>query len=225
MEENSNQRERENIEAASPKEVYVVNLDHRRIFLLSGSFLLLLGVAFWLGSSLNTSNRYQAIQEQETQTFSLDTIEDSEALRRRAQEELTRLENPPSVQGQQTENVFNASIPVREDPVVSDNVSSRSTSSHSYTNKKQTRISVSSSHSQTDGFYTVQVAAYKHEKDARRVARDLQTKGIAKVRVDRGILYYYVRAGKAVRENSLVSLNQKIEKILDVKSKIIFKKS
>lgn len=187
------------------KEIYRINLDHKRIVTLAGIFLLLMGFSFWLGSAFHSGERQISLDDSATPTFMLDEMQDPNELRMQANEELGYLERNLSKEQE---------IPVRNDPIQNNtqNFANNSSANNSY-------------QTQRSGHYTVQVGAYNHEKDAKRVANELKSKGVHQARVDRGVLYYFVRAGKATRENSLVSLHQKIDKLLNVKSKIIFHNS
>lgn len=170
------------------KDIYVINLDQRRLMTLAGSLLLVMGFSFWFGMIFSAKMKHSSQEHAGTPTFLLDEMQDAESLKQLANDELEYLErNLPSP-------------PPQAKPI-----------------KRQQNTETAPT---GNGHYTVQVGAYSHEKDAIRVMKKLQSKGI-RAQVDRGVLYYFVRAGKANRENSLVSLNQKIDKLLNVQSKII----
>lgn len=172
------------------KDIYVINLDQRRLMTLAGSLLLIIGFSFWFGMLFSAKMKHSSQEHAGTPTFLLDEMQDAESLKQLANDELEYLErNLPST-------------PPKAKPI----------------QRNQNVESVT----KTSGHYTVQVGAYSHEKDAIRVMKKLQNKGI-RAQVDRGVLYYFVRAGKANRENSLVSLNQQIDKFLNVQSKIILR--
>lgn len=69
-------------------------------------------------------------------------------------------------------------------------------------------------------YYSIQAAAYVHEKDAIRFSKELKAKGF-EARVDRGIRFYFVRIGRAQNKQELELTNKKIQDTMKLESILV----
>lgn len=73
-------------------------------------------------------------------------------------------------------------------------------------------------------YYTIQIGAFRHEKDALALKNKLIDKGVS-ARVDGGKSYFFVRYGKSSDRERMVSLLKKIEPKLGLKAIVVKQKA
>lgn len=169
------------------RKVYVINLDKPRIFLVLGFFFLLMGLAILAGYSLSP------IKNQEIPATAIPIVKEAD--------EAILKEKIPTEQGfllppEKPDLKENNLDIYTEDPFIKPPPS----------RKKKMDFSVS----EKEPFYTIQVGAFMHEKDALQLKELLKKKGI-EARVDRGSRYWFVRVGKSNHRDKLQNLAQKLK--------------
>ncbi len=185
------------------KYLYVVNLNSKRLFTLSVILFVLLGTTLWIGIKIGGMN-------------SLSAAEHKGAIEKEMQRDISLLfsrkkPDEPLKNKKLSENRYSRAVPpldlkefslrnknkilIKPDPLA-----------RRYNNP--TKSIVPSSRS-AEYYYTVQLGAFVHEKDAKRLLKDIMKKRL-NARIDKGIRYYFVRAGKSKNKQKMELLSQKI---------------
>jgi len=202
------------------KKVYVINLDKKRILILVGAILSVVGTAFYAGSMQKNSG-YTAYEDfnsiMESGKSNNNLVSNSG--------ELTPLEPIPELEIQSSNIPSNKPVlRTEEDPFL--NAPARRVT-------QQTTISTSQNDTaslkpikeitnSTGKYYTIQLGAYKRETDAIRYVNELGKKGI-QARVDRGVMFYFVRAGKFKDKSDLEPLYKKIHDSLKLEAIVVYR--
>lgn len=203
------------------KQFYVMNLDARRVIIIAGLLFSLLGMALYAGMRIgkkNESVKHSSFSE------SLGKIEipakESEAPKTAqvvlpAQADvLPALTKIPEAKAENSEKVIaekmselnvatkktpEADLEVQEDPMISRPPRSI---------KAETIEKTTSVKAKPGEFYTIQVAAYKHKKDAESTLKKIKAEGI-NGRIERGKSLWFLRVGKTkTREKLNTSLKK-----------------
>jgi len=212
------------------KKLYIVNLNKTRIFILTGIFLILMGIVFAAGARYNHFNsqeNHADISIGDTTSANLSqsggsgkdelTMENSvthldpalpEEDKKLFGENKVIIENDPFIVDLHNNLSSNNENPIEEKKSKNLNDPHISESKISKPVKKSKKISTENI--AVEKYYTLQLGAYKHEKDAQKFKKRLEALGIES-RVDQGILYYFVRSGKSKTEKGLDSHIQKIK--------------
>lgn len=227
-------------EANNTREVYILQLDRARIVTLSGIFFFLLSGIFLLGYKLaepktsNEMNRFenQSLEKEAETSLKLDSaetglklnqevlpIEEEIISQKQKAKEPVLMREPSDEEGDLKESKSSGLRIVRERVETKEDPFLRSPSS---TVKKEARKLATRKENATRPIvgYTVQVAAFKHEKDALRLKSDLKKKGIS-ARVEKGIRYYFVRTGKASSRKGLSSLARKVKSKTGIQTMVV----
>ncbi len=208
------------------KEIYIINLNKQRIFLLIGVFLVILGTTLWLGLKIGSTqlnglpnrNKFSAITEdmgishQEIKNLNLsptvDTLENM------------KYSTVSPVQENQ-ENQENKKIPsILTQPTLQDNSSKIDVKNYDPL-EKSLEATIQNKNKNKNKKFSIQVAAFNKKKDATTLVNRMKTDGFLEARVERGTRYYYVRTGYAKNKKMLTTQNQKIKNLLNVQSLII----
>ena len=219
------------------KEIYVINLSKKRISLLLGVFLVMLGSTLWLGLKIGRSDLKEVAHPN-------DLLAIPEGEKRDAHEPMDSVlslldSSPESVAPKPTSVRQNKNLvpksgkvpPLSESAIARREMEAIPIKNYDplrrtlrrtkrATQKKAAR---NSSKSQA-GHFSIQVAAFSKEKDASSLVRRMKADGFHDVRVDRGIRYYYVRTGRSRNKKMLAAKNERIKKLLNVKTLIVKRK-
>ncbi len=182
------------------QEIYVVNLDKNRVMIVTGLLLLIAGLLLFAGIALGkrstaTIEPDLPLQE-ESSTIQAAVQEQPEVLPPVGSEIL-----PPVTVEENAVLEPGEKLPVESDPFV-----------------KAPPATVEKA--KGGGFYTIQVAAYRQESDARRLVSRLSEKGI-QARIDRGTLYWFVRVGKTENRSTL---EREVQKLRSLNYNVLVKK-
>lgn len=203
------------------KKIYVLNLDKRRIYIVAGSLLILLGTTFVLGMRHSSYSSQVALSDskESSEMYSLEEVvarsaaeHDSNLTRSDNMKTNHPLDNLPldnNTVGHQKPILpplsTESSLSVQEDPMISRPPKHKRTK----TRKPATKTVQRSSNISSSAKYTIQVGAFVHEKDAIRLKNKLQKADI-EARVERGIRFWFVRSGRSSDKSSLEAARQKI---------------
>lgn len=186
------------------KRIYVLNLDSRRIIMLAGGLFILLGFFLFIGVQIGSNDEVihasegGSEQSTESETVSANTagrsvidLNESESALpvKEADDMLPALDRKLGLDGGEK------SIPVQSDPMSSGSQQKETASEQS-----------------KGGFYTIQIAALKSEKDAIKEKERFEKRGL-NARVERGVRFWLVRAGKAQTRSGIEAALQKVKKI------------
>lgn len=193
------------------KEIYVLNLDKNRIMILSGLFVLLLGAALTLGMALGKNSVISVASSSDTIVEEGEGDKLAAALEEHSQEKTD--------EGAMPSGSLDILPPLSEDvnPVIEPGESALPVKNDPLTPPAPLAKSSSNTNS---SFYTIQVAAYKNESQARRLEGKLKQEGLS-ARVERGTLYWFVRVGKA---ESKSALRTDLQKLQEMKFDVLLKK-
>jgi|GEM_PF-3422354 len=182
------------------QEIYVVNLDKNRVMIVTGLLLLLAGLLLFAGIALgkrSTVAREPDLPlQEESSPIEAAVQEPTEVLPHVGSEIL-----PPVTVEENAVLEPGEKLPVESDPFV-----------------KAPPSTVEKASAGT--FYTIQVAAYRQESDARHLVSRLSEKGI-QARIDRGTLYWFVRVGKTENKSNL---EREVEKLRSLNYNVLVKK-
>ena len=230
------------------KQVYVINLSRKRILLLLGVFLIIFGTSLWSGIKLGRSqsinfpepNAHFNISDTNIDEVSLDMppqVDDPLTFHYAPAEKHgdNRLSFPKNAQRgivkPYTEGAAKPIPPVdlpklgggdkldiqNQDPIAGELEHHLPLSNRSSSRSKKKS-------SPRKSFYTIQVGAFHHEKDAKSLVSRLKKKDI-KAYIRKGVKYYYVRAGKANSKEKLFTRQTQIEQEANVKTLILKKEN
>jgi len=212
------------------KKLYIVNLNKTRIFILTGIFLIIMGIFFAAGARYNHFNSQKNHVEIPIGDTTSANLSQSGGI---GKDELI-MENPVThldpVLPEEDQKLFGENkVIIENDPFILDLHNNLSSSTDDSIEEKKSKnlnashlpenkISKPSKKSNKfltenrsiEKYYTLQLGAYKHEKDAQKFKKRLEALGIES-RVDQGILYYFVRSGKSKTEKGLDPQIQKIK--------------
>ena len=89
-------------------------------------------------------------------------------------------------------------------------------------NQRRRLSSHASSNAEHKGkYFSIQVAAFIHEKQAISLLQKMKQEGFDDVRIKRGVRYYHVRTGYSKNKDSLYHQNEKIQKSFKLKTLIV----
>jgi cell division septation protein DedD len=209
------------------KKVYVINLDRTRITILSGILIASLGGTFLTGLKFRWPVENSTIN-QSTQLLPDEAIPKELPVKLSEEKILSLPEEDNQIFANNSDRI--------DDPFLNDppqrfqfQLKKRDKKEVENTDVKNSvkplakSVSKSSNTEKEGIFYTVQVGAFAHEKDANELVKDLKKKGVD-ARVDKGTLYYFVRTGKASRKEALEPVYQKLTKKIKLNAIIIQKK-
>ena len=203
----------------SVTDMYVINLNRKRVLLLSGIFFVMLGTTLWLGLRIGSmrSNNFvyqdklsliaeeMGIGDKELKNLNLSEI--NAPLKSLLSETLstTKLENTKVPPIQNLAKYKKSEIPeihIRErDPL----------------EKKREQVSKRNK----GKYFSIQIAAFKKKKQAIVLLKKMKADGFSDIRIDRGIRYYYVRMGNARNKEILALENQRVKQALGLDTIII----
>ncbi|MES0488876.1 MAG: SPOR domain-containing protein [Leptospirales bacterium] len=209
------------------KKVYVVNLDKKRILILMGAILSVVGAAFYAGS-MQKSSGYTAYEDFNSIMGSQNSANDTGS----NYVELTPLEpigelnvaipnSKPDKPALRTQEDPFLDAPPR--PVTRQNsTQSTQTTQIDKPATSNTPRTVNESSKSTNKYYTIQLGAYKRETDAKRYAEELSKQGV-QARVERGIRFWLVYAGKTKDKTVLEPLYKKIHDSLKLEAIVVYR--
>jgi cell division septation protein DedD len=221
------------------KKVYVINLDHKRMILMSGLFLLLFGISFFAGLKWNAAETANVVNTTASLNGSVDTGEN-----RVLTSGVAGKENILALPEEDTRIFNQKGKHEKEDPFLADPPDHSVAKTQVNTNTKPNGKTSTKSNDKTarhnavkkqpdeameygdesenthGKFYTVQVAAFLHEKDAVSYQAVLKKKNIES-RVDTGKKYYYVRSGKSTDKETLQPLLKKINTAMKLQAIVV----
>ena len=194
------------------RKIYVLNLDSRRLLVVAGILLVLFSVSIYLGMKIGAGNA----RSQETAHFSnipADIPIVDHTPRQLAENGFLQppnettsqvaLEAAPRDPVVQEAERSPTSLLLQEDPFIQAPPKRKTAAKRTATEttvktteKKTTKTAV------PETFYTIQVAAFIKEQDARNLNSRLLSRGYAS-RVDRGNKFWFVRVGKENRPERL----------------------
>ena len=205
------------------KHFYVINLNTKRIFIVVGVLFILLSFFLWIGLKLGQKNantevseilkEQNANNEEEDTNLPPDTIQLSDNNSQEINQNQANINsNQANTNSNQALNNIPISdqeeLPIQPDPL-SNNVTSNNTQVSSLPlASKQTKSNLNTSKSGLS--YTIQLGAYARENDAIKLVKELNAKKI-KARVDKGVRFYFVRAGDAPSKESLSNMINEIK--------------
>jgi len=211
------------------KKVYVINLDNRRVILLSGLFFLLFGMSFLAGLKWNTGEVHNIVNTVESPVAPSD-LDQTEILSSKTPGKETNVaENNVLALPEEDTRMFDRQGKVEnDDPFLSEppgqstvkktGAQTRDKKTAGVVAEKKTASAVS------EKYYTIQIAAFAHEKDAIAYQGLLKKKDI-NARVDHGKTHYFVRTGKASDKVSLQPMLKKINTTLKLQAIVVQKKT
>ena len=218
------------------KRIYVINLNQKRIFLIVGVFLIILGTSLWSGIKIGRSYN---INFELDEKFNVSDNETKNVIRQNPlgigdplesgyipvqnKEGNVSLLNVER-QGRMTKPIPPINLPdltskdrlniKTKDPMARRAVSNIPARSLPSPGSKKQKVS------SQKAFYTIQVGAFRHEKDAKALVSRLKKQNL-KSYIDRGVKYYYVRMGKANSKERLLSQKSRVERAVNVKTLIL----
>ena len=203
------------------KELYVINLNMKRVLLLSGIFFILLGTILWLGLSIgNTRSNSFAYQDNFASIAKEMGISDKELKGLNLSEASPHLESLPlQMESKKVAPIQNLIKPQKDTAF---DLSIRDHDPLSSVKQKEIK---QPSNKTKDKVFSIQVAAFKKEKHAIVLLKQMQAAGFSNARIDRGIRYYYVRMGHSFNKQNLASKNAQVKKLFNIKTLIIRKNS
>ncbi|MDH4200925.1 MAG: SPOR domain-containing protein [Spirochaetia bacterium] len=221
------------------KKVYVVNLNKSRVVILTGTFIFLMSLTFLAGvkwvktEPVENTNPLQLPRELSrgdhmedppeipaTPLNSPKSIADLPEEDNRMFEKNSRDKEDPFLNAPQEKNVFEKSKGIKS--VSSKEQKSRVEKKNVNREDKIEKEEVSSQKSEK--YFSVQIGAFVHEKDANSLkARLIEKKMDA--RVEKGSQYYYVRAGKAKNKKNLDTMIKKIHDRLNIQAIVVQNKA
>ena len=239
-------------EQTQTRNIYVVNLDRRRMAILGGCLLMICALFFYLGGRWNrthTDSEEISSGQEPIPSASLAAAEEinpaqNPALgksdpaparetgnaKNRPQQKSTDILPPLSTLAEKRDaaQINDTEVPLAKDPMMARPDSSqvqgpprKAKTGKTVQNHNHKRKSGEISHS-NQAYFTVQVAAFGREKDARLLLKKLTGAGL-KARIDKGRKFYFVRAGKSSRRDELEGLAKTIAKKVSVKPIVVRK--
>lgn len=203
------------------KKVYVVNLDNKRIVVLAGLFFLLFSLAFVAGLKWNMIDEHNAVNVSQSPLDSSMLPQDRDL----SSTQIVKDSNALMLPEEDTKIFERKEKKVKEDPfLVEPPVHSIAkeakipNSSKKYSSVPNEKESIATD--SNEKYYTIQIAAFHHEKDAISYKGILKKQGIDS-RVDKGKSYYYVRAGKSSDKKSLQPLVKKINSAMKTQAIVV----
>lgn len=208
------------------KKIYVVNLDNKRIILLMGSFILLISLSFLIGLKSDFKNKHIIIPASESMGESLNSDTNQVLASANASKENNVLVLP-----EEDTRIFEKhESQTRDDSFLGDPPERSVIKKMALPPQKNTVVKerVKKENSETtleklEKYYTIQIGAYVHEKDAISYQARLKKKDIES-RIDHGKMYYFVRAGKSADKESLQPLLKKINNTLKLQAIVVQRK-
>ena len=211
------------------KQIYVINLNQKRIFLVVGVFLIILGTSLWSGIKIGRS--YNINFEKDDQF----NVSDN-AIRQKPLgiddplgSDYIPVQNPENndlLSGMERQGKIARPIPPIHLPRLASKDRLDIKTRDPMARKAPARtpsLSVSKKQklsSNKKASYTIQVGAFRHEKDAKSLVSRLKKKKI-KSYIDRGVKYYYVRTGKASSKERLLAQKSRLDRAVNVKTLIL----
>jgi len=197
------------------KKVYVVNLDSTRILILTGVLFSMVGTAFLFGLRFQDFTLANG-------SFALEPTHDiSDRSADSKFENEQNLSNLPPEDRELFQNPHGEVI-YTEDPFM-EGPDHKTSSNISRTTPRVVTEKRSTTSGDGPRYYTIQLAAFKHERDALSYKKELKEKGL-ETRIDRGILYYFVRIGKEQKEEKLDPMLRKIRDTLKLEAIVVHQK-
>lgn len=207
------------------KKVYILNLDKTRISIVSGIFLIALSFAFLLGLKFqkspvvvpsaeisNSSPDMAMAPKNTTGDIPLRTLPDEDTKIFND----TKSEDPFLIEPPEKTSLAKSTHALEKPEIKKDSKTLK-------TIKKQDKPEIHD-RIEAKAYYTIQVGAYSHEKDAKAIAEKIRKKGID-ARVEKGKMYYFVRVGKSEKKDALEPVYQKLMDNLQIKAFIVQKKN
>lgn len=227
------------------KKMYIVNLDKSRIIILAGLVLAIFGFSFLLGSRFsgahpNPENAFFNNHNPDSgQNGLLSAPGEDDSQLEALVEEASPQESQVTALPAEDKKLFQENtIKIVEDPFLSSAKPSverkESFNSDSSSKKNQKAPSKSTSVSSSSAkpvtkttsnqkSYSVQLGAYVHEKDAISFRKKLLKEGLKEARVDRGIRFYYVRAGRFHNKSDVEQLYKKIHDTMKLEAIVVLR--
>ncbi|RME89010.1 MAG: SPOR domain-containing protein [Candidatus Hydrogenedentota bacterium] len=212
------------------KEVYILQLDKNRLFIVGGLFILLLSGSFLLGQKFAPTNEVANFSNIDKTETALDVIQKEQA-KLPSEEPSLPAEAALPATNTEVSKVANVSVEVEEhkkqEPlkiIKEETLIQDDPFLHPPSKRKKTKFPKKTQKKIKEAFYTVQAAAFKWENQAKKLERKLKSKGLS-ARVVRGLRFYFVRVGKAQNKTKLQTLLKRVEKITKSKPMIVRQKS
>ena len=206
------------------KKIYMINLDKTRLILLGGLFVLFCSISFITGFKWSASRSVVSIPSYPVMPS---TEEDQEHILKTT--EVGR-DNQTLILPEEDNRIFNRRDNDKNgDPFLSEpseipftkHQTASSAKKSLHINQKQTTMETIPA--DEGKAYTIQVAAFVHEKDAIAYKNLLKKKEID-ARVDQGKTHYYVRAGRSLDKKSLQPLLRKINRTMKLEAIVVQRK-
>lgn len=194
------------------RQIYVLNLDHKRLMVVIGIILALLGSAILAGMHLGSERKIKnegignlsipttnSLANNSNQQSSIDEIvrnaePDSGVIVKLNEDPmLPELERKSGIVNAKPKEKNNDKLKMVNDPFIR------------LPPPKSSRLPVKKS-----GNYSIQVAAFTHEKQAIKLVKDMRKKNLS-ARVVRGSRYWLVKSGFSSSRNGLKSQAKKIK--------------
>ncbi|MDH5716585.1 MAG: SPOR domain-containing protein [Spirochaetia bacterium] len=209
------------------KTIYVLNLTGKRILILMLFFLLMLTVSFAVGGYLNIKLidlRSLSMSQNSSSKSNIDVadietyiIEDTN--NKKIEKESNSYLRPAEIDFNENEKLTVLSEPsdikVGAKEEIKKRLDTANISQSKPSIEKKTASLNKSTVENINEYYTLQLGAFKNEKDANLYKNQLMAKGIA-TRVDKGAAYYFIRTGKADDKSKLEYLYNKIKNELKI---------
>ncbi|GEM_PF-2263791 len=209
------------------KKIYQINLTPRRITILSGAFVILISMFFFIGYTMGQGNEeatLPAVSNPEPQMSEFEKVLKNDLSEIQMENSVDNapqpdeVYSPDSLKSRDTSKETQKKIPketlqakkTTTPPATAiQDTAPEEKKNHSPVKNKKRSTSVSEAANKQ---YFLQVAAYVHEKDALKLKAKLKKNGI-KTMVVRGSRFWFVRSEKANEKNSLLSMQGKLEKM------------
>lgn len=212
------------------KKVYVINLDNKRVILLTGLFFFLFSISFLAGFKWDENNvqNLKNVQNVENTAISMNGVKDIEENHLLASGNAGQEKNI-LVLPEEDNRIFSQKKKITtDDPfIIEPPAHSTDKKEPVQSSAKKTSEEVSKKEmiaSKTlEKYYTIQIAAFTHEKDAISYQDQIKKKNIDS-RIDKSSKYYYVRSGKSKDKAQLQSLLKKINNVLNLQAIVVQKK-
>ncbi|MCB1146180.1 MAG: SPOR domain-containing protein [Leptospiraceae bacterium] len=199
------------------RNIYVLNLDQKRLIIVAGVALSLIGSAIFAGMSIARASSIEnsgeaPILSYDTQQPPIETIVQANVS---AQEAVPQIENKPANEKVIVKLDSDPMLPVLEQKNGIENTTSESVKvvekdpfiTPPPTRKTETKKEVRSS----EKHYVIQIAAFKQENQARSLVKKLKSDGFS-AHVERGTMFWFVRLGASSDPKNLQSRADKLKK-------------
>ncbi len=205
------------------KEIYVINLNKKRVLFLSGVLFVLLGTILWLGLSIGSARSNNFTHRDNFSSIAEELgINNKELKSLNLSETSTGLgSSPPDFSPLQVESKKVA--PIQNSIELKENKTSKlDVRDHDPLEKTVKQNNVKDlSNEKKDKVFVIQIAAFRRKKHATALLKRMQTAGFLDARIDQGARYYYVRMGRSASKKALISKNNRVKQLFNIKTLIV----